>query len=116
MSSGAEGPQTNASIAGLIQNPFHAVHEPPPVEPPLWTYYNKPIILSVIGGVVLCTGIALYLLGEYGVFIVPPGMGPVCLCVGIMFIVVALVLLPIIKDKLRRRGPKTRRTFHMEQV
>lgn len=107
MSSGAEG---------FVQNPFHCVREPIPAEPPLWTYYNKPIILAVIGGLALCTGIVFYLLTEFGVSDVPHSVGPVCLSVGVMFIVVALVLLPIIKDKLRRRGPKTRRRFHMDEV
>lgn len=109
MSSGAEGPQTNVRIGGLVC-------EPVPAETPLWTYYSKPIILAVIGGLVLCTGIVLYILHEFDVAGVPHGMGLVCLSVGTMFIVVALVLLPIIKDKLRRRGPKMRHTFRMEQV
>lgn len=116
MSSGAEGPQNNGRIAELVQNPFYCVHEPVPAEPPLWTYYNKPIILSVIGGLVLCGGIVLCLLVEFGVADVPSGMGPVGLAVGIMFIAVALVLLPIIREKLRRRGVKTRRALHREQV
>lgn len=116
LSSGIESPQTNVRIAGFVQNPFHSAREPVSAEWPVWTYYNKPIILAVIGGLVLCAGIVLYLLSEFGVTGVPHGMGPVCLSVGIMLIVVALVLFPIIRDKLRRRGPKTRRMFHMEQV
>lgn len=116
MSSGAEGPQSSMRLDGLVQNPFYCVQEPVAAEPTLWTYYNKPIILAVFGGLVLCTGIVLYLLGEFGVTDLPQGVGPVCLSVGIIFLVVALVLLPIIKDKVRRQGPKTRRTFHMEHV
>ncbi|GAA6101023.1 phosphoinositide-interacting protein-like [Tachysurus ichikawai] len=116
MSSAAEGPQSSMRIDGLVQNPFYAVQEPVAAEPTLWTYYNKPIILAAIGGLALCTGIVFYLLGEFRVTDMPQSVGPVCLSVGILFIVVALVLLPIIKDKIRRQGPKTRRTFHMEHV
>lgn len=94
MSSGAEG---------FVQNPFHSVREPVPAEPPLWTYYNKPIILAVVGGLALSTGIVLYLLTEFGVADMPHSVGPVCLSVGVMFLIVALVMFPVIKDKLRRR-------------
>lgn len=106
----------SSEAEGFVQNPFHTVCEPVPAEPPLWTYYKQPIILAVIGALALCTGIVFYLLTEFGVADVPHGVGPVCLSVGVMFFVVALVMLPIIKDKLRRRGPKTRRMFHMDQV
>ncbi|KAL6475066.1 hypothetical protein MHYP_G00161060 [Metynnis hypsauchen] len=42
---------------------------------------------------------------------VPHAMGPVCLSIGLMFVIVALVLFPIIKNKLKRKGLKTRRVF-----
>ncbi|TSK14672.1 Ribosomal L1 domain-containing protein 1 [Bagarius yarrelli] len=64
-------------------------------QPSPWAYYqNKPHHSWLF----LCTGIVLYLLTEFEVTDVPDGMGPVCLSVGIVFSVVALVLLPILKD------------------
>lgn len=78
-------------------------------EPPLWTYYHKPIIVMIIGGLMLGAGAVTSLLGSFEVTEVPPAIGAVCFSIGLMFLVLGLIWLPIIKDKLRRKGRNVRR-------
>lgn len=106
--------ETNVRTVAFVQNPLW---ESVPADPPVWTYYHKPIIMMVLGGLVLSIGVVLYLLGMYEVTSVPHAMGPGCLSFGFMFIVVALVWLPLIKDKVRRKGLKLRhRSSVVEQL
>ncbi|KAJ7984732.1 hypothetical protein DPEC_G00357810 [Dallia pectoralis] len=73
-------------------------------EPPRWAYFHKPIIVMVMGALMLGTGAVLFLLHSSGVMDAPHSTAPVCLSVGMMFIVVGLVWIPILKDKQRRMG------------
>uniref|UniRef100_A0AAY5EWN3 Uncharacterized protein n=1 Tax=Electrophorus electricus TaxID=8005 RepID=A0AAY5EWN3_ELEEL len=106
MLSSGEVPQT--SVTGeSVQSPLYPAQDPVPAPRPVWTYYHKPIFVMVLGAMVLCTAVVLYLLNVNEVGGVPQVMGPVCLSIGLMFIIVAVVWLPIIKDKLKRKGLKT---------
>ncbi|KAJ8363869.1 hypothetical protein SKAU_G00127000 [Synaphobranchus kaupii] len=73
------------------------------VDPLPWTYFHKPIIVMVIGGLLLGTGSVLSLLQYAQVVSVSYTMGTVCLSIGLIFLVTGLVWLPVIKQKLQRK-------------
>uniref|UniRef100_A0A4W3HWW6 Phosphoinositide-interacting protein n=1 Tax=Callorhinchus milii TaxID=7868 RepID=A0A4W3HWW6_CALMI len=66
-----------------------------------WEDYHKPITITVIGVLVFLVGITLTILYFTRVTEVPYALGPVCLSIGLMFIVTGLVWIPIVKQKLR---------------
>uniref|UniRef100_A0A8B9KNP7 Phosphoinositide interacting regulator of transient receptor potential channels n=1 Tax=Astyanax mexicanus TaxID=7994 RepID=A0A8B9KNP7_ASTMX len=101
-----EDPQTDLKTVKSFQSPLFPAEDSGPVERPLWSHYHKPIFVLVIGGLVLCTGVALSLVSSEKNS-VPQVLGPVFLSIGLMFILVAVVWFPIIKDKLKRKGLKT---------
>ncbi|XP_043946476.1 phosphoinositide-interacting protein [Protopterus annectens] len=68
-----------------------------------WSYYNKPATLVVIGGLVFLCGIILTIFHFTKFADVPYALGPVCLSIGLMFLVTGLVWLPIIKQKVRHK-------------
>lgn len=51
------------------------------------------------------------LLASFKVTEAPAAIAPVCYSIGFMFLLLGLIWLPIIKDKLRRKGRKQRRSF-----
>lgn len=73
-------------------------------EPVRWAYFHKPIIAMVMGALMSAVGAVLYLLHSSGVTEAPHGIAPACLSIGLMFMLVGLVWIPILKEKLRRRG------------
>uniref|UniRef100_A0A3B1K3X9 Phosphoinositide interacting regulator of transient receptor potential channels n=1 Tax=Astyanax mexicanus TaxID=7994 RepID=A0A3B1K3X9_ASTMX len=103
MLSSVEDPQTDLKTVKSFQSPLFPAEDSGPVERPLWSHYHKPIFVLVIGGLVLCTGVALSLVSSEKNS-VPQVLGPVFLSIGLMFILVAVVWFPIIKDKLKRKG------------
>ncbi|KAG9267649.1 phosphoinositide-interacting protein-like [Astyanax mexicanus] len=100
MLSSVEDPQTDLKTVKSFQSPLFPAEDSGPVERPLWSHYHKPIFVLVIGGLVLCTGVALSLVSSEKNS-VPQVLGPVFLSIGLMFILVAVVWFPIIKDKLK---------------
>ncbi|XP_063077355.1 phosphoinositide-interacting protein-like [Engraulis encrasicolus] len=78
-------------------------------EPRLWTYYHKPIIVIIIGGLMLGAGAIISLLDSFAVIELPPAIGATCFSIGLIFVVLGMVWVPIIKDKLRRKGQLMRR-------
>uniref|UniRef100_A0A8C7F5T5 Phosphoinositide-interacting protein n=1 Tax=Oncorhynchus kisutch TaxID=8019 RepID=A0A8C7F5T5_ONCKI len=78
--------------------------DPNTPEPPRWAYIHKPIIIMVMGALMLGAGVVLILLHSSGVTDTPHATAPVCLSIGMMFVVVGLVWIPILKDKQRRMG------------
>lgn len=76
----------------------------PSPEPPRWTYFHKPIIAIVMGGLMSGVGVVLFLLHSLGVTETAHATTPACLSIGLMFVVVGLVWVPILKEKLRRTG------------
>uniref|UniRef100_A0A8C8SWX0 Phosphoinositide-interacting protein n=1 Tax=Pelusios castaneus TaxID=367368 RepID=A0A8C8SWX0_9SAUR len=68
-----------------------------------WFYYNKPITFIVMGGLVFFGGIILTALYFKHVD-VPYALGPVCLSIGLMFLITGIVWIPIIKQTIRYNG------------
>ncbi|KAJ8413622.1 hypothetical protein AAFF_G00081290 [Aldrovandia affinis] len=69
-----------------------------------WIQFHKPIIVMVIGGLLLGAGSLLALLHYTQVVNVSYTVGTVCLSIGLMFLVTGLVWLPVIQQKLQRKG------------
>ncbi|XP_078274438.1 phosphoinositide-interacting protein-like [Rhinoraja longicauda] len=69
-----------------------------------WIYYHKPVTVFAIGLLALLAGVILTVLHFIGVLDVPSVLGPVCLSIGLMFMVTGLVWIPIVKEKIRRNG------------
>ncbi|XP_028821394.1 phosphoinositide-interacting protein-like [Denticeps clupeoides] len=73
-------------------------------ESSVWAYYHKPIIVMVIGVLVVGAGGVVSLVQRSVEGDLSPAIVPVCLTIGMMFIVVGLVWLPILRDKQKRLG------------
>uniref|UniRef100_A0A8C4SXT3 Phosphoinositide-interacting protein n=1 Tax=Erpetoichthys calabaricus TaxID=27687 RepID=A0A8C4SXT3_ERPCA len=84
----------------------------PNEEPSRWAYYHKPIIIMVIGGLLFGTGTVLAFLYFSKVGNVPYALGPICLSIGLMFLVTGLVWVPVIKQKIRHKGLIQKIFFH----
>uniref|UniRef100_A0A8C3FB33 Phosphoinositide-interacting protein n=1 Tax=Chrysemys picta bellii TaxID=8478 RepID=A0A8C3FB33_CHRPI len=87
-----------ASVRVMTSEPSFLVRDKSP-----WTYYNKPITLIAIGGLVFFGGgilTALY----FKYVSVPYALGPVCLSIGLMFLLTGIVWMPIIKQTIRYNG------------
>lgn len=72
-------------------------------EPPRWSYFHKPIIAMVMGALMSAVGAVLLLLQSSGATKVSHSVTSACLSIGLMFVVVGLVWIPILKEKLRRK-------------
>uniref|UniRef100_A0A3Q3H277 Phosphoinositide interacting regulator of transient receptor potential channels n=1 Tax=Kryptolebias marmoratus TaxID=37003 RepID=A0A3Q3H277_KRYMA len=68
-----------------------------------WTFLHKAIITIIMGSLMSAAGVLLFLLRS------PEGADPsrlvasACLSIGLMFVVVGLVWIPILKEKHRRK-------------
>uniref|UniRef100_A0A8C3XPY5 Uncharacterized protein n=1 Tax=Chelydra serpentina TaxID=8475 RepID=A0A8C3XPY5_CHESE len=82
----------------MTSEPWFLVRDKSP-----WTYYNKPITLIAIGGLVFFGGIILTAL-YFKYVSVPYALGPVCLSIGLMFLITGIVWMPIIKQTIRYNG------------
>ncbi|CAK6961694.1 hypothetical protein L3Q82_001125 [Scomber scombrus] len=71
---------------------------------PGWSYLHKPIIAMVMGSLMSAAGAILFLLQSSGVTEAPRSVSSACLSIGLMFVVVGLVWVPILKEKQRRKG------------
>ncbi|XP_041133179.1 phosphoinositide-interacting protein-like [Polyodon spathula] len=86
-------------------SPVRRALQPEPVlaeESSRWVYYHKPIIIMVIGGLLFAAGTVIAFLYFSRVGRVPYALGPVCLSIGLMFLVTGLVWVPVIKQKVRK--------------
>ncbi|XP_041085995.1 phosphoinositide-interacting protein-like [Polyodon spathula] len=89
-------------------SPVRRALQPEPVlaeESSHWVHYHKPIIIMVIGGLLFAAGTVIAFLYFSRVGRVPYALGPVCLSIGLMFLVTGLVWVPVIKQKIRQKGP-----------
>uniref|UniRef100_A0A8C4ANN0 Uncharacterized protein n=1 Tax=Denticeps clupeoides TaxID=299321 RepID=A0A8C4ANN0_9TELE len=95
----------------LLRYEFYAISHSPSVslvsrrtESSVWAYYHKPIIVMVIGVLVVGAGGVVSLVQRSVEGDLSPAIVPVCLTIGMMFIVVGLVWLPILRDKQKFFG------------
>lgn len=70
---------------------------------PGWSYLHKPIIAMVMGSLMSAAGALLFLLQSSGVTQATRSVASACLSIGLMFVVVGLVWVPILKEKQRRK-------------
>lgn len=68
-----------------------------------WTYLHKPIIVMVMGSLMSAAGVFLFLLQSAGVTGASHSVTSPCVSVGLMFVVMGLVWIPILKEKQRRK-------------
>lgn len=68
-----------------------------------WAYLHKPIIVMVMGSLMAAVGGLLFLLQSSGVTEASRSVASACLSIGLMFVVMGLVWIPILKEKQRRK-------------
>ncbi|CAB1438149.1 unnamed protein product [Pleuronectes platessa] len=69
-----------------------------------WSYLHKPIIVLVMGSLMSAAGGLLLLLQSTGVTEGPRSVASACVTIGLMFVVMGLVWIPVLKEKQRRKG------------
>uniref|UniRef100_A0A3B4EZ48 Phosphoinositide interacting regulator of transient receptor potential channels n=1 Tax=Pundamilia nyererei TaxID=303518 RepID=A0A3B4EZ48_9CICH len=78
-------------------------------------YLHKPIIVIVMGSLMSVAGAVLLLLQYSGVTEASRSVASACLSLGLMFVAMGLVWVPILKEKERRKrisqGYKTKKMF-----
>uniref|UniRef100_A0A3Q3KYU7 Phosphoinositide interacting regulator of transient receptor potential channels n=1 Tax=Mastacembelus armatus TaxID=205130 RepID=A0A3Q3KYU7_9TELE len=70
---------------------------------PGWAYLHKPIIVIVMGSLMSATGGVLHLLQSSRESKASRSVASACLSVGLMFVVMGLVWIPVLKEKKRRK-------------
>lgn len=70
---------------------------------PGWAYLHKPIIVMVMGSLMCAAGGVLFLLQSSGVTEAYRSVASACGSIGLMFVVMGLVWIPILKEKRRRK-------------
>lgn len=70
---------------------------------PGWAHLHKPIIVMVMGSLMCAAGGLLFLLQSLGVIESSSSVASACLSIGLMFVVMGLVWIPILKEKQRRK-------------
>ncbi|XP_015232547.1 PREDICTED: phosphoinositide-interacting protein-like [Cyprinodon variegatus] len=73
------------------------------VASPGWAFLHKAIIAMVMGSLMSAVGAILFLLHSAGVTDVSCSVASACLSIGLVFVVMGLVWIPILKEKQRRR-------------
>lgn len=68
-----------------------------------WAYLHKPIIVMVMGSLMSAAGGLLFLLQSLGVTEASSSVASACLSIGLMFVVMGVVWIPILKEKQRRK-------------
>lgn len=96
------------------QNALAPVQNPVPKTPTWCTYYHKPIFILVFGGLLLGGGF-VFLLHNFSTLILNKNVtmlkvaddrfdvGPLCLSVGLVFVVIGAVFMSITKRKVVRK-------------
>ncbi|XP_032357453.1 phosphoinositide-interacting protein-like [Etheostoma spectabile] len=72
-------------------------------DPAGWAHLHKPIIVMVMGSLMSAAGGLLLLLQSVGVTEAYHSVASACLSIGLMFVVMGLVWIPILKEKQRRK-------------
>ncbi|XP_024140132.1 phosphoinositide-interacting protein [Oryzias melastigma] len=75
--------------------------DPPSAGDPRWAYLRKPITAVVMGSLMGAAGALLLLL--HSSEDAPRSVGSACLSVGLMFVAVGLVWIPVLREKRRRK-------------
>lgn len=68
-----------------------------------WAYLHKPIIVMVMGSLMSAAGGLIFLLQSLGVTEASSSVASACLSIGLMFVVMGVVWIPILKEKQRRK-------------
>lgn len=66
-------------------------------------YLHKPITVMVMGSVMAAAGGLLFLLRSLGVSEASRSVASACMSIGLMFVVMGLVWIPVLKEKQRRK-------------
>uniref|UniRef100_A0A8B9P4S6 Uncharacterized protein n=1 Tax=Apteryx owenii TaxID=8824 RepID=A0A8B9P4S6_APTOW len=69
-----------------------------------WCYYSKPVTLIVVGGMLVVSSIVIGTIHFTKYADVPYALGPVCLSIGLMFLVTGIVWIPIVNQTVRYKG------------
>lgn len=77
--------------------------QPAAAESPGRAYLHKPIIVIVMGSLMSVAGTVLLLLQYSGVTGASHSVASACLSLGLMFVAMGLVWVPILKEKERRK-------------
>lgn len=72
-------------------------------EAPGWAHLHKPIIVIVMGSLTSAAGGLLFLLQSSGVTEASRSVASACLSIGLVFVVMGLVWIPVLKEKQRRK-------------
>ncbi|XP_015215747.1 phosphoinositide-interacting protein [Lepisosteus oculatus] len=104
MASGGDCRPAAEDTASPVRRALRPDPGPAGEEPARWTYFHKPIIIMAAGGLLFGAGTVLAFLYFTRAAKVPYALGPVCLSIGLMFLVTGLVWVPVIKQKLRYKG------------
>lgn len=75
----------------------------PAAAAPGWAVLHKAVIALVMGSLMSAAGAVLLLLRSTGVAGASPSLASACLSVGLMFVALGLVWLPVLKEAHRRR-------------
>lgn len=70
---------------------------------PAWSYLHKAIIVIVMGSLMSAAGGLLFLLRSSGQTEASHSMASACLSIGLIFVVLGLVWIPVLKEKQRRK-------------
>lgn len=70
---------------------------------PGWAFFHKSIIVIVMGSLMSVVGGLLFLLRSLAVAEVPHSVASACVSIGLMFVAMGLVWIPILKEKRRRK-------------
>ncbi|KAK9530673.1 hypothetical protein VZT92_012161 [Zoarces viviparus] len=70
---------------------------------PGWAHLHKPIIVMVMGSLMSAVGGLLFLLQSLGVTEASRPVASACLSLGLMFVVMGLVWIPVLNQKQRRK-------------
>lgn len=70
---------------------------------PGWAHLHKPIIVMVMGSLMCAAGGLIFLLRSLEVTEAPRSVASACLSIGLMFVAMGLVWIPILKEKQRRK-------------
>lgn len=70
---------------------------------PGWAFLHKSIIVMVMGSLMTVVGGLLFLLRSLAVAEAPRSVASACVSIGLLFVVMGLVWIPILKEKRRRK-------------
>uniref|UniRef100_A0A8C7EH45 Uncharacterized protein n=1 Tax=Nothoprocta perdicaria TaxID=30464 RepID=A0A8C7EH45_NOTPE len=69
-----------------------------------WCYYSRPATLLVVGGLLVAGSAAMGALHLSRHAAIPHALGPVCLSIGLVFLVTGIVWMPVAAQTARHKG------------